>query len=463
MTGAEFVTQMDKLPPFIVTTGAGDEKIAVSMMMRGAQDYLVKDIHFLDNLSVEVKRLLMELAAKFELADVQGKLRESEERYHMLFNNMTEGFALHELVFDENGEPCDYRFLDANRAFEELTGMHHEDFIGRLKRDVLPDDDPFWFKTYCKVALTGEAVHLEHYSPPLRRHYQVYSYCPAKNQFAVIFSNITERKQAETALLAAHAGLEQRVVACTAELETSNLELKKAARAKDEFLVSMSHELCTPLTGILGLSEVMQMPDHDSLTEKQSNYLTHIHDSGQRLLELLNDILDLSRLDVRRSALNPAPCSLSQICQSSLQLVAVQAVAKNLQFSLSVTPDSILLKADSHRLKQILANLLSNAIKFTPQGGNFGIEVVGSQAEKQVRIIVWDTGIGIQAEDQARIFQPFVQLDARPARQYSGTGLGLVLVKRLAELHGGGIGVESTFGQGSRFTVLLPWNLDDSQ
>ena len=200
MTGAEFVTQMDKLPPFIVTTGAGDEKIAVSMMKRGAQDYLVKDIHFLDNLPVVVKRLLKELTAKFELADMQRKLRESEERYHLLFNNMTEGFALHELVFDENGEPCDYRFLDANRAFEELTGLHREDFIGRTQREFLPAEDSFWFKTYSKVALTGEAVHLEHYSPPLRRHYQVYSYCPAKNQFAVIFSDITARKQADTTL-----------------------------------------------------------------------------------------------------------------------------------------------------------------------------------------------------------------------------------------------------------------------
>ena len=129
-------------------------------------------------------------------------LRKSEERYHMLFNNMTEGFALHELVFDENGDPCDYRFLDANRAFEELTGLQREDFIGRLKRDVLPDDDPFWFMAYSKVALTGEAVHLEHYSPPFRRHYQVYSYSPAKNQFAVIFTDITERKQLEESLLA---------------------------------------------------------------------------------------------------------------------------------------------------------------------------------------------------------------------------------------------------------------------
>jgi PAS domain S-box-containing protein len=128
-------------------------------------------------------------------------LQKSEERYRLLFSGMTEGFALHELIFDENGEPCDYRFLEVNPAFERLTGLKREDLIGRGQKEVLPAEDPFWFKTYSNVAQTGTSVQLEHYSPPLQKYYEVYAYCPAPNQFAVIFKDITARKQAEEALM----------------------------------------------------------------------------------------------------------------------------------------------------------------------------------------------------------------------------------------------------------------------
>jgi PAS domain S-box-containing protein len=135
-------------------------------------------------------------------------LQKSEERYRLLFNSMTEGFALHELIFDESGEPCDYRFLDINRAFQQLTGLKREDIIGRGQREVLPAEDPFWFNTYCKVALTGESVHLEHYSAPLQKYYEVYAYRPAPNQFAVVFTDITARKQAEDELRESRAILQ---------------------------------------------------------------------------------------------------------------------------------------------------------------------------------------------------------------------------------------------------------------
>jgi len=178
-------------------------------------DYAPRDLQFLESLAVHVSTALTNAhlfaRAQNELAErrrVETALRQSEERYRALFDNMTEGFALHELVFDETGQPYDYRFLSINRAFEQLTGLKRESLIGQLQGQVIPDEDPYWFKTYCTVALTGEPVHLGHHSPALHRDFEVFAYCPAPNQFAVIFSDVTERKHAEQQLRLQGAALE---------------------------------------------------------------------------------------------------------------------------------------------------------------------------------------------------------------------------------------------------------------
>ena len=236
-------------------------------------------------------------------------------------------------------------------------------------------------------------------------------------------------------------------------LRYANQELGRAMRMKDEFLASMSHELRTPLTGILGLSEILQMGPYGQLNEKQNQAVHMIRDSGQHLLELINDMLDLSKIEAGMLELEIQPLALEDICQASLQLVKGMAGKKRQQISLAMTPPAIAIQADGRRLKQMLVNLLSNAIKFTPEAGPIGLEVRASPAEQQVRLTVWDTGMGIAPQDLERLFQPFVQLDEHQA----GTGLGLVLVKRLAELHGGTVSVTSAPGQGSRFTISLPW------
>lgn len=272
-----------------------------------------------------------------------------------------------------------------------------------------------------------------------------------------LLQNISRRKQAEAALLESHESLERRVAERTAELQAANLSLEKAGRMKDQFLAAMSHELRTPLTGVLGLSQVLRFQTYGPLTEKQDNTLAVIEASGQRLLNLINDILDYTNLETGLADFKLVPCSLADVCQASLLAIQSQANAKHQLTSFSIHPDKIYLQADAARLKQMLDLLLGNATKFTPDGGSFGIEVIGDERERQARITVWDTGIGIKSEDYQSLFQPFVQLDGRLARLYNGAGLGLALVRRLVELHGGSVRVESQLGEGSRFSVLLPW------
>ena len=253
--------------------------------------------------------------------------------------------------------------------------------------------------------------------------------------------------------------LAKRVEDRTAELNIANAELRQAARAKDEFLASMSHELRTPLNAILGLSEALQEQVFGPLNEKQLRYLHTIEESGQHLLALINDILDLAKVEAGKIELQLGPVIVESVCQSSLQFIKEAALKKQITVSSTLDHRVVTLQGDERRLKQILVNLLSNAVKFTPEGGSVGLDVAGDVDRQRVHFVVWDTGIGITQEDIGRLFKPFVQLDSSLSRQYPGTGLGLSLVKRLAELHGGSVSVESDGvpGQGSRFTISLPW------
>jgi PAS domain S-box-containing protein len=240
------------------------------------------------------------------------------------------------------------------------------------------------------------------------------------------------------------------------ELSIANASLAKASRLKDEFLASMSHELRTPLNAVLGLSEALQENVFGDLNEKQAKALKNIEESGRHLLELINDILDLSKIEAGHLVLETETIELEPVCQSSIRLIRETATRKRLRISTSFDAEQVMVTADERRLKQILVNLLSNAVKFTPDGGRIGVEVETDVERNIVNIVVWDTGIGIAKENLARLFQPFVQLDSSLSRQYSGTGLGLSLVRRMAELMNGSVVVESQVNKGSRFTLTLP-------
>lgn len=249
--------------------------------------------------------------------------------------------------------------------------------------------------------------------------------------------------------------LEQGVIERTRDLRHAMIAAQTANQAKSEFLSAMSHELRTPLTSIIGMSTTLMRWLSEDLTPRQRKHLQTIHDSGKHLLELINDILDLSQVESGHLMLRKTQCSLSSIAQQTLRIIEPQAKPNQIRLELDLrvrNTDTIV--ADPLRLQQILINLLSNAVKFTPEGGMVVLSVF--QDDRIATLQVKDTGIGIAEEQLPLLFQKFQQLDTSYSRRYNGTGLGLALTKNLVELHGGNISVESTVGVGSVFTVRLP-------
>jgi len=269
--------------------------------------------------------------------------------------------------------------------------------------------------------------------------------------------DITDQKRAEMALEAEHDQLLDRVESRTAELTQTNAELIHALRARDEFLATMSHELRSPLNAILSLTEILDEEVYGPLSEQQHKSMHSITESGQHLLALINDILDLSKVQSGKLQLSTGPVWITDLVHASVRLVREQAYRKGLTFSQTIDPAADVMMADERLLKQVLVNLLSNAVKFTPRSGHITLTVNANPESNTILIAVQDTGIGISPENLERLFKPFVQLDSSLSRQYSGTGLGLALVQKMVELHGGSVSVESTVGEGSNFLISLPW------
>lgn len=239
------------------------------------------------------------------------------------------------------------------------------------------------------------------------------------------------------------------------ELEALNAQLLAVSDAKSKFLATVSHELRTPLHAIIGFSKLLK--EQPSLNENQLRFVQHIWESGRHLLELISDILDLSKVEAGKIELRLGAFLLPEALEVVFKTIQPQAEAKGLQLLLNKTECPETIVADLLRFRQILYNLLSNAVKFTPDGGR--VTMAARHNGESLEIVVQDTGIGIKAEEMPKLFREFTQLDASPARRYEGTGLGLALVKKLVELHGGTIQADSPGeGQGSTFTLTLPLN-----
>ncbi|MBP2029639.1 PAS domain S-box-containing protein [Methanohalophilus levihalophilus] len=239
-------------------------------------------------------------------------------------------------------------------------------------------------------------------------------------------------------------------------LIASKLEAEAANRTKSEFLANMSHELRTPLNSIIGFSEVLLMKKTGELNEKQTHYANNVVKSGKHLLELINDVLDLSKIEAGKMSFEPENISLPEVLDEVQLLMTPLAYKKSIHLRFSIEFIDIRIFAEKIKFKGILYNLLSNAIKFTPENGR--VCVNAKIAEDKVQISVSDTGIGIPEEKLRYIFEPFRQVDSSTSRQYGGTGLGLTLVKKYVEMHGGDIWVESKCGEGSTFSFTIPLN-----
>jgi signal transduction histidine kinase len=237
------------------------------------------------------------------------------------------------------------------------------------------------------------------------------------------------------------------------EIADKSRQLEAASRHKSEFLANMSHELRTPLNAVIGFSEVLLQRMFGELNDKQDEYLKDIYASGQHLLSLINDILDLSKIEAGRMELAPAPFHLPTALENAVTLVKERASRHGIALQLDIDPRLGELVGDERKVKQVLLNLLSNAVKFTPEGGRISLKA--SRRDGAVEISVTDTGIGIAPEDQVAVFEEFRQVGSDETRKQEGTGLGLTLAKKFVELHGGQIWVESQLGRGSTFTFTL--------
>jgi PAS domain S-box-containing protein len=499
-------------------------------------------------------------------------LQESEKRFRLLFNEMLSGFALHEIICDESGQPVDYRFLEVNPAFERLTGLQKADLLGRTVLEVMPTTEPRWIETYGQVALTGVPIEFEEYSHPLCRWFEIKAYSPSPGQFAVLFKDTTARKQAEDklaegaerlrlALDAAKAGvwewdlrtnenywsdelrslyrLDQKnvvpsydewlqliqpedraalaaaVQATVSHQEELNIEWRlndpcgpecwlmsrghfkkdkggevqrylgivmditqrklfeeelsrsrklaeEANNVKSEFLANLSHEIRTPLNGVLGMLQLLQQ---EIEPEDRATYTGMAYDAGRRLLSLLNDVLDFSKMEAGQLHLANARFSLGAAADDVAEVFVMACHAKELKLTTVVDPSvPACLVGDEARLRQILFNLIGNAIKFTPSGS---VQVdVWAHASKRfadktrVYISVSDTGLGIPDDKQAHIFDRFTQVDGSYTRRFDGAGLGLAIVKRIVDFMHGDITVDSEEGKGT--TIYLNLLLDNA-
>ncbi len=366
-------------------------------------------------------------------------LRQSEERFQLLVDGVQE-YAIFMLSPKGN-------VISWNKGAERIKGYKADEIIGKHFSSFYPPEDIAQGKPERELQTAIKEGQTEDEGWRVRKDKKqfwatvvitaLFDKAGSLNGFAKITRDMTERKRIEQVLY------------------DKNIELQNAAKTKDRFLANMSHELRTPLNAIIGFAEFLADGKPGHLNPKQEEYLDDILNSGRHLLQLINDLLDLAKVEANKMDLHSERFSLARVIEDICTVVNPIAQRKSLQIGIEVATELGDVVLDQQKFKQILYNLLSNAIKFSDDGGR--VDVFASLRDRRhLKLVVRDAGIGIRAEDISRLFTEFEQLESGASRRYEGTGLGLALTRKIIELQGGTIGVESEVGRGSTFSVILP-------
>ncbi len=381
------------------------------------------------------RELTARVWARLERLRTEEALRQSEERYRYLFNSIDEGFCVVEMIFDADEKAVDYRFLEVNPSFEVQTGMR--DASGKRIREFAPHLEAAWFEAYGAVALTGEPVRFVNESKDLERWFDVYAFRiggPESRKVAIIFNNVTARAKAEKALR---------------ESAEAMVELD---HRKDEFLAMLGHELRNPLAPIANAVRLLRLQKNEDPIQRQARGV--IERQVGQLTHLIDDLLEVSRINTGRVRLRQERIVIGGIVERAVETTQPLIAQHRHELTVALPADPVWLHADAARLEQVVVNLLTNAAKYTDDGGRIWLSVVQESDATVLR--VRDTGIGISPELLPRIFDLFTQAERSLDRSQGGLGIGLCLVQRLVELHGGTVEAHSVVGQGSEFVVRLP-------
>jgi PAS domain S-box-containing protein len=388
-----------------------------------------------------------------ERKQAEEALRESEEKYSMLFNEMLTGLSLHEIILDDNGKPVDYRFLDVNPAFEKHTGLKKQDLVGRTVLEVLPGTEPIWIETSGEVALGGEPVHFEHYSSEIGKYYEVLTFCPRKGQFATLSSDVTERKKIEEELEKHRDHLEELVEERTRELKEAQAELVRQERlsALGQLTATVAHEIRNPLgtvrTAVFAVGDAIERDEMyrvgRALQLAERNIL--------RCDNIIRELLDFTHDRV----LNLEPTRVDEWLNALLDEVRQKSVLPAIPESIVCVREltcGVEIPIDREHLRRAVINVVGNAADAVQEEGKIGNEltvsthVVGDRLE----IRVSDTGPGIPGDVLAKVFEPLF------STKRFGVGLGLPIVQNILQQHGGDIEIESRVGEGTTVTLWLP-------
>jgi PAS domain S-box-containing protein len=346
-------------------------------------------------------------------------------------------------------------FKQLNPAWQATLGFTNQELRARPYLEyVHPDDQSATIAEASKLSTGVDTVHFENRYRCKDGSYKWLAWTAAQSLseglIYAVARDMTEQRRSADEIQRLNRDLERKVV----ELETVNRRLEESSRLKSGFLTNVSHELRTPLNAIIGFSQMLCRDAVGPLQPKQRRYVDNVLSSSRHLLSLINDLLDISKIEAGKMDLKLHSLSVSELLQDAAGVIRGMADQKQIQVEVERPRADLAVWGDAGRLKQVILNLLSNAIKFTPAGGR--VRVGASKLGTMVQLQVIDTGIGVAAGDQDRIFGEFQQVDGSETREFPGTGLGLALTRKLVEMHGGSIQIQSDLGKGSTFTVTLP-------